>query len=102
MNKDKALDRILDEVLFDINEESILAGLKLAYGTGYDDGRKSKHEYKKKKVIQLNLIGQPIKLWDSITQAERILGIGHNNIRQAALGNRKTAGGFKWAFPETQ
>lgn len=40
---------------------------------------------------------EPIKKWDSASQAERALGIPHNNILAASKGaGRYSAGGFCW------
>ena len=53
---------------------------------------------KKCKVIQKTLDGNPIMLFNSATEAQGVTGIGFYNILRACKGQRKTAGGYKWAF----
>lgn len=49
-------------------------------------------------VKQLNLNGNLIKIFPSIAEAERELGILKSNICSVCRGNRKTTGGFKWEY----
>jgi len=58
-------------------------------------GSKSKNS---KKVCQLNINGELIKIWDCFRDVERHLGILHNNITRVCKGTRKSAGGFKWKY----
>ncbi len=53
---------------------------------------------KSKKVLQLSLLDEPIKEWDSATQAYRALGIPNSNISQCCQKKVKSAGGFHWQF----
>ena len=50
-----------------------------------------------KKVIQLNLNGDVIKIWDSITLAKKTLNI-KGGISNVCYGKQKTAGGYKWKY----
>ena len=102
MNSDKAIERVLNEIAFDVNEQSLRDGLERIYGVGFNDGRKSIQVHRRKMVIQKNLIGQSIKLWESLAEAEHGTGIGHTDISKCCRGIRKSAGGFKWDFAETQ
>jgi hypothetical protein len=52
--------------------------------------------HEKRKVTQLDLNGNIIKQYNSITEAERDTGISH--ISGVCRGKRKTAGGFKWKY----
>lgn len=49
-----------------------------------------------KKVVQLDKSGRLIKIFDSITEAEKETGIRH--ISAVARGQRKYAGGYIWKF----
>jgi len=51
-----------------------------------------------KMVTQLDLKGNVIKIWNSMTQAERKGGFVQSNISSACNGNLKTHKGFKWEF----
>lgn len=51
-------------------------------------------------VEQLSKDGELIRVWDSMTEAERETGIHHNNISKCCSGERKTAGGFIWRIRE--
>lgn len=51
-----------------------------------------------KKVIQYSREGVQIKLWNSIADIKRELGINHNDISSCCHGRLKTAGGFKFQF----
>lgn len=54
---------------------------------------------KKKKVVQLTLEGNFVKIWDSLGDAQEKLGI--SNISYVCRGNRKSAGGYIWKYLET-
>lgn len=41
-----------------------------------------------------------IKVWDSLSEVERILNISASNISNVCKGKRKTAGGFIWRMKE--
>lgn len=49
-----------------------------------------------KKVIQYDLNDNFLKVWNSIMDVERELGINNSNISSCCNGNKKSAGGFKW------
>ena len=51
-----------------------------------------------KKVKQLTKDGKQIKEYESVYFAEKETGISGGNIWHTCVGNRKTAGGFKWEF----
>lgn len=54
--------------------------------------------FRKVKVIQLDLIGNQIKIWDSMVEVERTLKINHGKISEVCSGKRKTSGGYKWKY----
>lgn len=52
----------------------------------------------RKVIIQLDLEGNYIKEWCSITEASKILGLQESSICSCAKGNHKTSGGFKFKY----
>ena len=59
-------------------------------------------DYKKisKRVAQMNLAGDIIKVHNSMMDAQRELGIGNTQISSCCRGRygHKTAGGFRWCY----
>lgn len=51
-----------------------------------------------KKVIQMDLEGNEIKLWNSMEEAAKYIGICRSGISECCSGKHKTAGGFKWKY----
>ena len=49
------------------------------------------------KVRQIDFIGKVVKVWDSISQAERT-GFQHSNIIKCCKGLRRTHKGFRWEY----
>lgn len=49
-----------------------------------------------RKVEQYDLNNNFIKLWDSIMDVERELGINNGNVSSCCNGKKMSAGGFKW------
>ena len=54
----------------------------------------------KKPVNQLTLDGEFIRRWDSMTEAGESLNQHSSHISSVCLGNRATAGGFKWEYAD--
>lgn len=55
---------------------------------------------KAKKVKQLTLDGQLIKIWECTRDVERISKIAHSAVSSCCNGKLKTAGGYKWEYVE--
>jgi group I intron endonuclease len=49
-------------------------------------------------VEQFSLDGKLIKVWDSMVEAARSLGVWNTNIFKCCNGQAKTCGGFKWKY----
>lgn len=49
-----------------------------------------------KKVAQLDLTEEVVKIWDSLTEAAKNCGLDVRNISAVCTGKRKTAGGYIW------
>jgi group I intron endonuclease len=52
----------------------------------------------KKKVKQMDLEGNIIKIWDSVSLAEKTLQIRHISEVCRKLNHHKTSGGYKWEY----
>lgn len=57
-----------------------------------------RNESHKKKIIQKDLDGKIIKIWDSIADIERNMNIKSSNISAICKGLRKTAKGYRWEY----
>ena len=76
------------------------------YGKTFSDEHKRKLSESKlgeknkraKKVIQLDLNNNLIKIWNCISEAERKTGIAHQSISKCCKNKLKSAGGFKWRY----
>lgn len=55
-----------------------------------------------KRVIQYDLSGNLIKVWDYIKQASEELGIHKECIAACCRGEQKTAGGYYWEFADIE
>lgn len=53
-----------------------------------------------RKVCQYDKQGTLIKIWDSIREAAKELGINDKHIPSACSGKRRTVGGFMWRYYE--
>ena len=54
-----------------------------------------------KKVVQYDKQTlELIKIWDSLSDVTRELGINTGNISECCKGKRKSAGGFVWKYVE--
>ena len=80
---------------------------KHGYNQTYGGDNFPRGEYCKnsKRICQISLDGELIKIWDSATDAHNELGICAASISQVCSGHitpsgkgKKTAGGFVWAF----
>ena len=55
-----------------------------------------KEDYRKKKVIQYDLEGELVKVFDSISDASKQTEINKSSIAKCCRGERNMAGGFIW------
>ena len=51
-----------------------------------------------KKVYQFNLDGEVVKIWDSLNDIHRELGISAGNISNCCNGKKKSIKGFVWRY----
>ena len=101
MNQDKAsfeAANLLSEngMIKDDDFDFIYQLLGQLYCIGYDTGRLE--HLAKRPVMQMDLTGRKIQVFDSITIAHRKLNINRRAISATANGKHKTCGGFKWKY----
>ena len=78
------------------NLEWMTAKENINYGTHNERAAKAQS----KSVAQYSKDKEFIKVWSSIREAGRQLGISCGNISSAAQGRYKTSGGFVWKYVE--
>lgn len=59
-----------------------------------------KEDLRKKKVIQYELEGELVKVFDSISEASKASEINKSSIAKCCRGERKKAGNFIWKFSD--
>jgi hypothetical protein len=64
------------------------------YNVNYGEGSKARNS----KVRQFDFEGRLIKIWDSIKEAEALLGIKYQNISRCCRKDRRSAGGYIWRY----
>lgn len=96
------------KTLKELNEkESYYINLFDSYKNGYNqtfggdsisgyERPKSKDCKNSKRICQISLDGELIKIWDCATDASNELSIDQSSISEVCKGKRKTAGNFVW------
>lgn len=64
------------------------------YNSTYGKGSKAKEH----RVIQFDLSGNALKIWESIKEASMSLGITYQSISSCCRGLDKSAGGYIWTY----
>ena len=67
------------------------------YGKGFDISYYLKNKLNKR-IKQLTLDGELVRIWDKISEASKYLNIKDSHISQVAKGKIKSIGGFKWEY----
>lgn len=98
----KILIELLEAQIINEKDEILVwEYLVLAFGAGYDLGRKDKRGHPNARpVIQLSLSGKKLGVFTSITEAASAVRMRRSTIGSALQGKSKTAGGFKWEYVE--
>ena len=52
----------------------------------------------KKKILQLDLSGNVLKIWVSQTDASKVLGLDKRNINACLKNRRRVCGGYMWRY----
>ena len=61
-------------------------------------GRRGKLCWNSKPVVQMDLNGKVIKVWDSVADIGREWGINPTHISACCRGERNTSNGYKWKY----
>lgn len=64
-----------------------------SYDRGYNTTIRSSH---KTDIIQYDLDGNRIQIWNSMCDIENTIQINHSKISECIYGSRKSAGGYQW------
>lgn len=67
-----------------------------------DEAKEKLSNYHKKQVIQYDLNGNLIKIWNSAKEAAQELGIHTSKICLCCQGKRNKTGGYKWTYVEEE
>lgn len=84
----------------DISKKKYIDSSKRLYISGKSNkiiGAKGKDNPRSKKIIQLTLNNEPIKIWDSVREVGRH-GFLSSCVGHCCRGKRKTHKGFKWMY----
>ena len=92
-------DRLNDYLPYTFDNMQILTWEKNR-AKGHADSFNGVNKKKLRAVIQLNLNGELIHEFYSVSEAGRQTGINQGNISRCCIGKVKTAGGFKWEFKD--
>lgn len=58
--------------------------------------KKGKPAHNRKPIIQCNMEGEPIMIYESLYEAAEITGTRRTDISTCLIGRQKSANGFKW------
>lgn len=87
-----------------IGKQRTAGGFMWAYEEDYHKGILSRFTEKRKhkrKFVQLDKNMNALKLWDSLTEASKSVGLKKTSgIILVCQGKQKTSGGFKWMYKE--
>lgn len=64
------------------------------YNTTYGKGSLQRNS----KIIQYDMAGNALKIWESIKEASENLGIKYQNISACCRGKKKSSGGYMWSY----
>lgn len=71
-----------------------------SYNVNFGTRTQRQREKVSKPVIQLTMNGEEVGRYDSTVQAGKETGLNHHRIADCCRGDRKSTGGFRWAYRE--
>lgn len=95
------IDRLIEEIENYqyyplLTKENIRLYLEMAYGAGFDKGRRmNSHQ---KEVVCMDLSGKKLHIFSSAAEAGRQTKTDHSSIINCCKNKQKTAGGYKWKY----
>lgn len=72
--------------------------IKHAFDNGLKKPKKGKENVCSKSICQYDKNMNLIKIWGSMKEAEREIGVDHSTILRCAKKRQKTAGGYVWRY----
>ena len=97
-----SMDELNEKEIYYIKRfDSYKHGFNMSYGGDSMSGTARPHGKEcptSKKICQISLDGELIKIWDCATEASQNLNVNYSCISDVCNGKRKTAGGFVWCF----
>ena len=54
--------------------------------------------YASKPILQLELTGRPVRMFKSVTEASRFVGVARSAISNCLIGKSKMSAGYKWNY----
>lgn len=81
-----------------VRHDNRVDNLRWATPSENSKNRNSSNKTGSRKVIQMDLNNNIIKIWKSTMDAMRSLNLKSNNISDVCLGKAKTCAGFKWKY----
>ena len=97
-----SMDELNEKEIYYIKKfDSYHHGFNMSFGGDSSSGSKrpsGKDCPNSKEVCQISLDGKLIKIWDSATEASKMLKIESSCISSVCHGHTKTAGGFVWCL----
>jgi hypothetical protein len=91
----------LNNNLSNLKWETRSENMRHAHRTGLIKYEKGGKHFNSKQIMQYNIDGDLVKIWDSVTEASIALGIGQANIATCARGGEKICGGYFWKYPSS-
>ncbi|HVY01657.1 MAG TPA: NUMOD1 domain-containing DNA-binding protein [Candidatus Nanoarchaeia archaeon] len=80
--------------------ENVIRSYNKLNRKGSQTGRTGRLSPVSKRIVQMDLQGNELKIWDSMIEAAKFFGIKRQTITSCASGKSKTAAKHKWKFYE--
>ncbi len=103
MTKEYIVQSIIDELTINgvcliFNPHIFGEYMERIYTAGYEAANKSYSN--QKGVIQMDMDGKLLKVYESIASASRQVGVHKGNIAHCCRGEHASCGGYKWKYAE--
>lgn len=107
MKKEKIISSIVDDLMDNkmvaqIYIPELTLRLEWLYMAAFEAGIKSSHSTTNNPVVQLELWGGIVEVYESIKEASLSTGIPKTHISQCVNGKAEEAGGYKWRYSKNK